>query len=390
MKNGKTLQELAAEVQRQQAEKRDFLTPTSELSMAVQPALTNPDVVAKPGDLAMDLRMPDGRRERFALTRHAHNQIAERLREKLAARPERFGATYHALREQHPDLLAGLVTELWHRGGERRLVRTLDGQARALLSDRYRTIDHDVVLETALRAFQQTGAEIAVVSSEVTERKLYLKIVFPKVEGEIKLGDTVQAGCVLSNSEIGEGSVSLSPLVYRLVCLNGMIAGDKLTQYHVGKPNAGWGEIQLQADTVRADNTAFLLKLRDAITTAMSQVNFNRLVARLQTSTNLPIVGAPQKAVEVTRVRFGLTEGEGDSVLEHLIRGGDLSAWGLSNAITRAAHDVPSYDRATELEALGGKVIAMKPTEWVEIAAVGLSEGQRSTVLRVAEERMAA
>ena len=41
-------------------------------------------------------------------------------------------------------------------------------------------------------------------------------------------------------------------------------------------------------------------------------------------------------------------------MLRHLIEGGDLSAYGLVNAVTHFAQDVDDYDRATEFEALGG------------------------------------
>jgi hypothetical protein len=56
--------------------------------------------------------------------------------------------------------------------------------------------------------------------------------------------------------------------------------------------------------------------------------------------------------------------------MRHLIEGGDLSAWGLGNAITRSAQDVDSYDRATELEAVGGKVIELSPSEWRSVQSV--------------------
>jgi hypothetical protein len=36
-----------------------------------------------------------------------------------------------------------------------------------------------------------------------------------------------------------------------------------------------------------------------------------------------------------------------------------LSQWGLVNAITRTSQDVTDYDRATELERLGGVVLDM-------------------------------
>jgi hypothetical protein len=72
----------------------------------------------------------------------------------------------------------------------------------------------------------------------------------------------------------------------------------------------------------------------------------------------------PVRVVEATARRLTLTEGEKSSVLRHLIRGGDLSAWGLANAVTRTAEDVADYDRATELEAAGGRVIELGPVDW--------------------------
>jgi hypothetical protein len=43
----------------------------------------------------------------------------------------------------------------------------------------------------------------AVVSAEITEHRFYLKAVTDRVAGEVKPGDVVQAGLVISNSEIG-------------------------------------------------------------------------------------------------------------------------------------------------------------------------------------------
>ena len=56
-------------------------------------------------------------------------------------------------------------------------------------------------------------------------------------------------------------------------------------------------------------------------------------------------------------------------MLNHLIQGGDLSKFGLSNAVTRFSQDVESYDRASQLEQLGGEVIALPRSEWELIAA---------------------
>ena len=66
--------------------------------------------------------------------------------------------------------------------------------------------------------------------------------------------------------------------------------------------------------------------------------------------------------------RYTLNEAERAGVLRHLIVAGDLSAYGLVNAVTHYSHDVEDYDRATEFEALGGKLIELSSKEWEELA----------------------
>jgi len=51
-----------------------------------------------------------------------------------------------------------------------------------------------------------------------------------------------------------------------------------------------------------------------------------------------------------------------------VIAGGDMSGYGLVNAVTHYAQYVEDYDRATDLEALGGKLIDLPTRQWHEIA----------------------
>ena len=69
-----------------------------------------------------------------------------------------------------------------------------------------------------------------------------------------------------------------------------------------------------------------------------------------------------------------MVQGERDSILMNLIRNSDYSKWGMVNAITELANDHPSYDRAVELQAMGGRVLELKPTQWREIATANPAE----------------
>ena len=74
------------------------------------------------------------------------------------------------------------------------------------------------------------------------------------------------------------------------------------------------------------------------------------------------------KTVEVLANRYTLNETERSGVLRHLIVEGDLSAYGLVNAVTHYSQEVEDYDRATEFEALGGRLIDLPSKDWKELA----------------------
>jgi len=114
------------------------------------------------------------------------------------------------------------------------MIRTLDHQARAFLSDRYRRLDNYQLASVVLETLSDLGEGIKIISCELTEKRMYIKAINQRLELEVKQGDAVQAGICVSNSEIGLGSLSVEPLVYRLVCTNGLIARDFSTKkYHV-------------------------------------------------------------------------------------------------------------------------------------------------------------
>lgn len=211
-----------------------------------------------------------------------------------------------------------------------------------------------------------------IMSSEVTESKIYVKAIFPKMEGEVKKGDIVQSGIVISNSEVGSGSVIVQPLIYRLVCLNGMILPDsKMSKYHVGREQGMGSDISelLSDETREVSDRAFWMSVRDIVKASFDQVNFTNQLDKLREAAGIEIESTKiEKVVEVTQKKFGFSDDVRGSVLTHLIKGGDLSKWGLSNAVTRTANDQEDYELATMLESAGGKIIELGRAEWKEIS----------------------
>ena len=88
-------------------------------------------------------------------------------------------------------------------------------------------------------------------------------------------------------------------------------------------------------------------------------LHFRQIVGKLEESAGVKITGRVQDVVELTGKAYDLNQPEQDNILNYLIQGGDLSLYGLSNAVTRASQDVESYDRATALESIGWQVATM-------------------------------
>ncbi len=271
-----------------------------------------------------------------------------------------------------PELLRENVQHWLYETSERRMLRTLDGNCRAFLSDRYARIDNNDVANMVMPILaEEAQAGLNVVSCEITDRRLYIKAVTTRLEADVKVGDPVQAGLVISNSEIGFGAVRVEPMLYRLVCLNGMISADStFRKNHIGA-RADMSDAvyeMLSDEAIQADDHAILLKVRDVVRASLNEERFLSTVARMQEVAEFRITGDPIKAVEVLSNKVGLNQTESGDALRHLINGADLSQYGMMNAVTRLSQDVPSYDRATELEAVGGKILNLPTQEWAEIA----------------------
>lgn len=239
MKSGLSLQELAAEIERQQASKVDYVLSTRRLQVVT------PKVGLTSGPSLNTTLWIDGEEgeemQQFGVTDHAHGQIAERLgipktfydRLRLGYVPKKGKAKL-----AQPGVFDGLLNGLFQGAPEKRMVRTLDGRARAMLSDRYRPLDNFDLANAVLPIIAEWSAreDARVESCHVTDARLYLKVVLPRIQREVKLGDVVQSGFVIQNSEVGLGSLSVLPMIYRLSCLNGMIREQEgMKKYHVGR-----------------------------------------------------------------------------------------------------------------------------------------------------------
>lgn len=336
MKNGKTIVELAQEIQRQQNAKRDFLIPANKIN-----------AFAHSNHLELGFPIKDNESELFTapLTDNGHIQLGSYLD---------IPKKYYDMLLKHPELLATNVQHWLGLKNDKKMVRSLDGQVRAILSDKYRRLDNYDLAQNVLPMLSEVNATVE--SCEITDKKLYIKAITHKVQAEVVKGDIVSSGLIISNSETGHGSLSIKPLVYRLVCSNGAIVDDfAMRKYHAGR-NTDMTQIEFSNETLRAEDKAFWLQVRDLVKYTLNEVTFEKIVESMRESTQRTIE-QPEKAIEMVTKKYSFNDNEQNDVLAHLIKGGDLTSWGLGNAVTRMAQDVNSYDRSTELEAIGYQIM---------------------------------
>lgn len=350
MKEGRTIEELKAELVRQQEAKRDFDVPSTKLDFIK-------DCSAVDGGYAFHLA---GKGD-FPLTEHCHNQLAAKLNIPVAY--------YRRMAEKQPKLLIDNVST-WLRDEPKDLfLRTLYGRSRAVMSSGYKPMDAFPIAKTVIPALDKLGCKIE--SAEITESNFYLKAVCHSMQKKLaKVGDIIACGITVGTSEIGQGKFFLDPFSLRLKCLNGMTHNEWGSRHvHLGKAHTSDEAREWYKDTTLAlDDATWLAKVKDTVEHFFSDSVFDQIIAKMDEAAATPLLARPQEVIEVAQKKYSWTEDESERVLEHYIRDNERNVWGLANAVTRTAQDLPDYDRASEFERQGGRIIELPRSDWRAIA----------------------
>lgn len=350
MEGTTSFSQFAAEIERRENAKADYILPTPKLSMVEDDALS-----FAPAKDAEPQRLP-------IADNHVHGQIASRL-----AIPKTF---YDALPERAPGLRSEIVNRLFTAQPERRMVRTLDGKARAFLSDQFKPFDNMLAMN-AVTPVLQGHKDLQIVASEITAKRLYLEVRFPKFEGEIRRGDAVQLGLAITNSEIGLSNLNVETLLWRLVCSNGAIGMSILKKRHAGSriDTAEDDYSVFQADTLLVEMKSLQLRLRDLVAAALTDESFTKQLDGMKRAAGIEIV-KPETVIENVTKRFQMPEGWAAQIQQNYFEAKDYTAFGVLNAVTALTHNTvkDDADRQYDVERIGGEIIALSPKDWEVMA----------------------
>ncbi|ALL85901.1 hypothetical protein AD017_32905 (plasmid) [Pseudonocardia sp. EC080619-01] len=312
----------------------------------------------------------------LAPTRTADNGIADKLG---------IPAAYlRRTREQNIDLYDDNVNGwLSHQPDRRFLVRGLangdgrHGVMRALLSDRYRPIENLDVLMTCLNGIREAGHPVDIVSADLSESRMYVKIRSTAVatmapalltgytspfSGERGADNpTVFAGFVLTNSETGQGKFRLIPQLTVQICNNGMT----LTKQAIDEVHAGGrlehGQIDWSSDTQAASLALARKMTRDAVGKFLDPVWVAARIAEIEADAGVEVT-QPQQTIEHVSKKLRFSTAAQDSILTHFIRGGAPTSGGVLHAVTAAAQTIPDVDEAYEVESRGIEAMQLSAT----------------------------
>lgn len=368
MHNGMKLEDMLAEVVRHSSAKKDFISNTKDhIAMVEMPN------AGFENDLAIVLNNQEtSELERFSISENFHKQVAARLKV-----PSKY---YMRLLEDHRELLLQNVNTLFKREPALRMIRTLDGRARAFLSNSFRRVDNEQVLEQTLPVIRG-DFDTKILNTHVDENRMRFKCLFTGDEHRVDLGttpngarDLVRSGFEMGNSEVGKGSFYIRGFFYRDYCLNGCVFGTTDTvaykQIHVGSRLGIDESMLLSNETMRKEDELIISASRDVLRHLASPDFAQKMGDKLRSLKERAPVANAAAAVESVCNELRLSDGESASVLESFIRDQDYTQWGMVNAVTAVANNVVDYNRASKLEEMGNKIINLPANQWTRIASL--------------------
>lgn len=250
------------------------------------------------------------------------------------------------------------------------------GVARALLSDRYGTIDNYDVLISCLEAIRNSGFtpdQIQIDECEISDQRFYARFIAPGIEADApnllskyrvpnnpgndgKTG--ILSGFVITNSEVGMGGFTISPRVVISACSNGMVfTEDNFSRVHLGaKMEAYSTGVKFSENTKRKNQELIISQVGDAIKTFMSKEWLGQRIAQLEEAGNKELKNPVDTIKNVTKA-FNISQEKEADILKYFMQGGLSNAFGVAQAMTFYAHETQEADERHDLEVAATEVI---------------------------------
>ena len=375
MKRQTTLAELVTELKDQNLQKKDFVVPANLLSMEngelIVNNYNNNDSLSK---LLNEVGVKSESSDKLILG--CLPILHQNLSDKLDI-PRKY---YNRIQGLTDTSLIDSNVSYWLKNMKGNIfLRTFvnkdknEGFARAILSDRYNVIDNFDVLFATLEAVKASGLNLKIEDNgcDLTESKMYIRFVAPDVEinapellknykspkGNGGVGDGIITGFVITNSELGQGSFSISPRAVVLKCQNGMVfKNDAFGKVHLGSKMEQFSQIDWSEETKRKNYELIMAQVKDAVKQFTSEDFLRKKISELNEYSEVELTHPIETVKNVSRF-LNITEEKEKNILDFFMRGGDFTAMGVSQALTFYAHETKDADEAHDLESVAVEIL---------------------------------
>jgi hypothetical protein len=345
-------------------DKRDYAIPSSEM------------VTYFTGEgmkgTAIDMKLPNGRIE-MPMTDYATAQLHSRLAPGLRSFAEH-------LRSNHmQDTYVRTMHDVLEKSDSTFRVRTLMNNnllvrsARAVVSDRFKPIDDDIIFDAALPLIDSD--RFHGIGGNKTDIRTVAKFIEREPSVVIQSGNQKREyhlGFILGNSEVGAATASFTMFMSDAFCLNGCIFHKdilaNISYKHLGaRIDVRHGLIE-HSHIERVELHGIRNMIQKATHKAMSLEGRELITRALQDSADAKVERSDlPKFFEDLGKSVGLTK---DEAKELPLYGysDEMTKLGVQAAITALAQDKP-YERRLALESIGGDVLMMNARNWKALAA---------------------
>jgi hypothetical protein len=349
-----TLQEVVMKLQAEQLEKRDLVVPSNKITMM------DDQVLVEVGEISTSDEsnaVADTKHLFLRPLKHAHAQLSEKLGINKNYYDKMLGSA--------PGLLA-INANFWlNQSTKSYLLRTFVGKdgepgiLRAFLSDSFKVIDNLDVLMCTLEAIKESGIKMEIQQCDISDTKMYVRFIAPEIyqEAEDLLENyrvpgskgrnedfKIFSGLVITNSEVGNGSYTISPYGIVSVCSNGMVwRGDAMKKIHLGTRMDESTSVKWSEETKQKNMELVLSQTKDAVRLFMSPEYLGEKINKLREEANIPLQH-PFEAVKNVCKELSYSQEKQDSIMNYFVQGGNQSRFGIVQAITYYAGQTEDAD----------------------------------------------
>lgn len=258
-------------------------------------------------------------------------------------------------------LLADNLSTIYRNadGEDRYLLRSVRGQLRGFLSNKFRRLDSRPLLDAFIAAVQRFGARP--IDGFALDTKVSIRAIIPMVFEPFP-GEILAFGADLSDSDFGDGALSLSAFVLRVWCTNLAQTEDVLRRAHLGKRLDD--NVEFSKRTLRLDTETMASAVDDVAGKVLSVKAVNGYLSMVKEAN---VQKVPTSEI-TSWVKKHLNKTEQEKVIEKFA-GPDIemlpagqTKWRFSNAISWLANEVEDEHRRLELQAMAGNVLIEKKT----------------------------